>query len=144
MPAFFNGKHNGAAVLSAAISGQNTVFNGKHNGDAVLSAAISGQITVFNGKYNGAAVLSAAPAQNKKSPGHNSPGIKTQIKTNALSSNYLISTVQAVSFDCLFPHLVLEDLACSVHRESFDEVDISRNLVLSHVIHDELLDLFFG
>ena len=60
-----------------------------------------------------------------------------------LRCNDLVRAVEAMPLHCFLPHLVLEDLACSVHRKAFDEVDVSRDLVLGHVIHDVLLYLLF-
>ena len=70
-------------------------------------------------------------------------GLKKPEIKNRSGCYDLIRILKAVPFDGLFPHLVLEDLARSIHRESFNEVNVSRNLMLSHMIHDILLDLFF-
>ncbi len=58
-------------------------------------------------------------------------------------SDDLVSAVETVPLHCFLSHLVLEDLSCCIHREAVNKVNVSRNLVLSHVIHDILLDLIF-
>ena len=47
-------------------------------------------------------------------------------------------------FDSLFSHLVLENLPCRIHRESVNEINVSRTLVLSHTVKAELLYLVLG
>ena len=82
------------------------------------------------------------PTSNTKTGMPKHPCLKISFITT-LRSYDLIRILEIMSLNCFLSHLVLEDLTCCVHRESVNEVDISRNLVLSHVIHDKLLNLFF-
>ena len=66
------------------------------------------------------------------------------LSSKTLRSDNLVCVLEVVALDCLFPHLVLEDLTCCIHRESFYEVNVSRDLVLGHVGPDIILNLFLG
>ena len=67
----------------------------------------------------------------------------TTSELNLLSCYDLVSILKAVPLDCFFPHLVLQDLTCRIHRETVNEVYVSRDLVLGHVGPYIFLDLFF-